>query len=366
MENKNITYNISIKQANQSNALAYNKKYVATNIDNDFSMLDKAYAETGKVYAKLKMAIESGKCSSDNCDYEYKQLKILEAAPQKSLQFIQQVVDQLNVTEDQYYDVNNDYSFLVANYIMKQYPGFSKTEGYDIVLNLLEDGSQEITFTGPILDRPLVINSNTLDTLINAGSDLVASTPDVNKEMLRLLTEVNVLTPDSIGQDNELTPQAAIADDFVLKNSDGSYDYQIIDIGGGKGRNILKFDLDKIQRTIQPFVNAEVAGMMQQEQEVIAAWNMFIARGSSEEEDDQMMQNANAGSLAWSYKKDLPLSQENKILFESNYMNYFMKNYLKQFITNKLPSVQEDAAVFDLQEAKNAKAEKFMADEKLA
>ena len=35
-------------------------------------MLDKAYAETGKVYAKLKMAIESGKCSSDNCDYEYK------------------------------------------------------------------------------------------------------------------------------------------------------------------------------------------------------------------------------------------------------------------------------------------------------
>ena len=139
MENKNITYNISIKQANQSNALAYNKKYVATNIDNDFSMLDKAYAETGKVYAKLKMAIESGKCSSDNCDYEYKQLKILEAAPQKSLQFIQQVVDQLNVTEDQYYDVNNDYSFLVANYIMKQYPGFSKTEGYDIVLNLLED-----------------------------------------------------------------------------------------------------------------------------------------------------------------------------------------------------------------------------------
>ena len=134
----------------------------------------------------------------------------------------------------------------------------------------------------------------------------------------------------------------------------------------GKGRNILKFDLDKIQRKIQPFVNAEVAGMLQQEQEVVAAWNVFIARGSSEEEDSQMMQNANAGSLAWDYNKVLPLDQEKKILFETNYMNYFMKNYLKQFITMKLPSVQEDAAVFDLAEAKQAKAQKFMDDNKLS
>ena len=366
MENKNITYNLSIKQANQSNALAYNRQYVASNIDNDFSILDKAYAETGKIYAKLKMSIESGKCSSENCDYEHKQLKILEAAPQKSLQFIQQVVDQLAVTEDQYYDVNNDYSFLVANYVMKQYPGFSKTEGYDVSLVLVPDGSQQLSFTGPMFEKPLVINSNTLDTLINSGSDLVAATPDINKEMLRLLTEVNILGPESVDENGELTPQAAIADEFVLKNSDGSYDYEIIDIGMGKGRNILKFDLDKIQRTVQPFVNAEVAGMMQQEQEVIAAWNMFIARGSSVEEDDQMMQNANAGSLAWSYDKDLPLSQKNKVLFENNYMNYFMNNYLKQFITNKLPSVEQDAAVFDLEQAKQAKADKFLQDNKLS
>ncbi len=106
--------------------------------------------------------------------------------------------------------------------------------------------------------------------------------------------------------------------------------------------------------------------MLQQEQEVVAAWNLFIARGSSEEEDAQMMQNANAGSLAWDYNKVLPLDQEKKILFETNYMNYFMKNYLKQFITMKLPSVEEDAAVFDLEQAKQAKADKFLQDNKLS
>lgn len=366
MENKNITYNLTIKQANQSNALAYNKEYVASNIDTTFGILDNAYAGTGKIYAKLKMAIESGKCVSDNCDYEHKQLKILEAAPNKSLQFIQQVVDQLSITEDTYYDPNNDYSFMVANCIMTNKPGFSKTEGYNVFLVLQPDGSQELTFEGPMFEKPLKINSNTLKALLDSDTNLVTETPDIKSDMLRLLTDTGILQQGSSSEDGELTPEAAIADEFVLKNNDGTYDYEIIDIGMGKGRNILQFDLDKIQRKIQPFVNAEVAGMMQQEQEVVAAWNVFIARGSSEEEDSQMMQNANAGSLAWNYNEVLPLDQEKKILFETNYMSYFMKNYLKQFITMKLPSVEEDAAVFDLAEAKQAKAQKFMDDNKLS
>ena len=42
-----------------------------------------------------------------------------------------------------------------------------------------------------------------------------------------------------------------------------------------------------------------------------------------------------------------------------------MENYIKQFITNKLPTVTEDAAVFDLEEAKKAKAQKFIEANKL-
>ncbi len=42
-----------------------------------------------------------------------------------------------------------------------------------------------------------------------------------------------------------------------------------------------------------------------------------------------------------------------------------MNNYLSQFITDKLPTVEEDAAVFDLAEAKKAKAQKFIDDNQL-
>jgi len=37
-----------------------------------------------------------------------------------------------------------------------------------------------------------------------------------------------------------------------------------------------------------------------------------------------------------------------------------MKNYLVQFTTNQLPSVQADAAVFDMAEMQNKKAQKFL------
>ena len=47
-------------------------------------------------------------------------------------------------------------------------------------------------------------------------------------------------------------------------------------------------------------------------------------------------------------------------------LEYFKNNYLNQFITNKLPTVEEDAAVFDLKEGKDAKAQKFMDDNKLS
>jgi hypothetical protein len=70
-----------------------------------------------------------------------------------------------------------------------------------------------------------------------------------------------------------------------------------------------------------------------------------------------MAQNANAGFVAWSYEKDLPLMQDKKELFMEKYKEYFMNNYLKQFTTNQIPTVQADAAVFDLEEGKQKQAE---------
>ena len=139
----------------------------------------------------------------------------------------------------------------------------------------------------------------------------------------------------------------------------------IIDIGNNKGRNIIQYDLDKIEKKASPYINAEVAGLLSSEQSAVAAWYVYISQGTSVEEDDQMVQNANAGEKSWSYENDLPLSQSNKVLFEKKYKEYFMNNYLKQFTKNQIPSVEADAAVFDLAEAKKAKAQKFLKDNDL-
>ena len=365
MENKNAYYNLVIKQVNQSNSMAYDDSYVASSTDSNFRIIDKAYAGTATAYAKFKMAIDSNKCKEASCEYETKQLQQLKAFPKKSLEFIELVVDQLAVTDMPYYDVNNNYVYMVANYMINSKPGFSKTEGYNIELFLLENGSQELVFEGPLFDKKLIINSSTLTSLIESGTDLIAETPDVNKDMLRLLTEVGIFSADMIGENGELTAAAAISDEFVLKVN-GQPDYEIIDIGSGKGRNVLRYDMDKIERKVTPFINAEVAGILSQEQEAVAAWNVFIAKGTSVEEDDQMAQNANAGSKAWSYEKDLPLMPDKKETFESKYKDYFMNNYLSQFTTNKLPTVEEDAAIFDLEEGRQAKADKFIQDNKLS
>jgi len=366
MEDNNILINLSIQQVLQSDAMAYNKEYMAKPIDVNFGLFDKAYEGTGRTYAKFKLAIQNNKCEDEYCTLENKYLNQLMAAPQVSLDFMANLTGELSTTEEKNYDVNNSYVFLVANCVLNKKPGFSKTDGYDVNLNILLDGSQEIVFSGPAFKEDFVINSATLQSILDSDSSLVVSTPDINKDMMRLLTEVGVFAAEAINKDTgELLPNATISEEFILKDAEGKYDYEIVELGNGKGRNILKYDLNKIMSKTDPFINAEVAGLLSSEQDAVAAWNVYIAKGSSVEEDDQMVQNANAGSEAWDYSKVLPLSQDKKVLFEKKYKNYFLYNYLKQFTENKPPVVKADAAVFDLAEAKKAKAQKFLKDNEL-
>jgi len=360
MENKNISTNLLIRQLNQSNALGFDKRFIASNYDVNFDILGKAFRPTGKIYAALMMAIENNNCTTDNCEYEYQQLKIIKEAPANAIEFLSEVTSQLQITEDSNFDPNNNFKYTVANSILTEKPGFSKTHGYDVVLNLLENGSQELIFTGPLFEEPLVINSSAITMLAEAGTSIVTATPNINELMLALLPQIGLFDAEDIQEDGELTPTAKISEEFVLKNPDGSFDYEIIDIGNGKGRNVLQYDMDKITRKAMPFIEAEVAGLLSQEQEAVALWNVYIAKGTSVAEDAEMVQNANAASESWSYEEDLPLSQDKKVLFERKYISYFMNNYLSQFLTNQLPTVEEDASVFDLEEAKKAKVDKFM------
>ena len=380
MENKNVSQNLYLKQFNQSDAIAYSKQFVANANDYNFQLLDNAYRNAGKAYAQLKIAIETNKCESEHCAVELAQIKQLEEAPQASLDFLSSLVAELSVTEESSFDPNNNYKYTVANSLMNGRPGFSKTDGYNAYLDLLPDGSQQIVFMGPAfkttiedpftfeileVDNPLIINSSALKALIDSETSLVVSTPDISADMIRLLTEIGTFSSDMIGEDGNLKPNATISEEFMLKNLDGSFDYEIVDLGNGKGKNVLQFDMNKIEKKVTPFISAEVAGLMSSEQDAVAAWNVYISKHTSENEDEQMLQFASGENFSWIYETDLPLSQDKKVLFESKYKQYFMDNYLKQFITNQMPTVKEDAAVFDLEEAQKAKAQKFLDDNDL-
>ena len=100
MENKNIINNLIIKQINESDALAFDKDFISKGHDVNFDILGKAFKGTGKIYAKLKMAIENNTCVSENCKYEYDKLKKLQEAPSEALEFLQLLLSQLETTED--------------------------------------------------------------------------------------------------------------------------------------------------------------------------------------------------------------------------------------------------------------------------
>ena len=134
MENKNIQTNLYLKQFNESNALGFDKRFIAANYNIDFDLLGNAFRPTAKIYAKLMSNIENNKCVEGNCEYEYKQLKILNQAPEDAIDFLSELVSQLAITEEPNFDPNNNYKYTVANSIMNIKPGFSKDHGYDMKL----------------------------------------------------------------------------------------------------------------------------------------------------------------------------------------------------------------------------------------
>jgi hypothetical protein len=379
MENENLLQNLFLKQFNQSNAIAYNRNFIKSNSDYNFQLLDNAYRGAGTYYAKVKIAIDSNKCNSEDCAVELAQLKQLEQAPQVSLDFLSSLMSELQVTEEDNFDPNNNFLYTVANSVMSTKPGYSKTDGYMVYLDLLKDGSQQIEFHGPafvkkelkftgivgrsaidevIVPNPLIINSASLAALLNIDTSLVVSTPVIQKIMMALLPETGLFMQEMINDNKELKTNAKISEEFILKNSDGSFDYEIVDLGNGQGKNILKYDLEKIDKKITPFVNAEAEGLLSSEQDAVAVWNVYISKDNAIFGDDAEDRN-------WIYKEILPLSPENKSLFQNSFKQYFKNNFLDSFMANQPPIVKEDAAVFNLAEAKQAEAQKFLDDNNL-
>ena len=64
---ENLYQNLFLKQFNQSDSIAYNKDFISNTSDYNFQLLDNAYRNTGKIYAKLKLAIDNNKCQDETC-----------------------------------------------------------------------------------------------------------------------------------------------------------------------------------------------------------------------------------------------------------------------------------------------------------
>ena len=361
----NIQKNLMIKHMGNSDVLAYDKDYIANPIDTNFNILD-AFKGTEKFYAQLELAIKNNNCRmGEDCSYELGQLNRLRAAPKLFIDFMANVAGELQTTQKDNFDPNSNADYTIANSVINNKPGFSKTDGYNVILTLLPDGTQEMLFDGPMFYEPLRINSSTIQTILDADTYLIAPTPDIPSEMNELLVEIGVFDPSMFDQETKkLIDSATISETFILKNSDGSPDYEIIDIGNGKGRNVLKYDLDKIEKKAMPFIKAEVAGLLASEQEAVAAWNVYLAQ-DNEDESVKISENLYAWRNSWSYELNLPLTRDHKELFLETYKQIFAKNYLKNYTINQIPLVEEDAMIFDLAEMKEAKAQKFIDDNNL-
>ena len=361
----NIQKNLMIRHMNNSDVLAYNRDFIAKSIDTNFNILD-AFLGTEKEYAKLEISIKNNDCQmGEDCSLEISEVQRLKDQPKNFINFMGDIAGELQITETPNFDPNCNADYTVANCVLTDKPGFSKDEGYDVILSLLNNGTQELYFSGPMFYKPLIFNSSTVASLLDSGTYLVAPTPDVPKEMQELLVETGLFNPEMFNKETKkLIDNAKISEEFIIKNADGSPYYEIIDIGNGKGRNILKYDFDKMEKKSTPFVEAEVNGLLSSEQEAIAAWNVYLAQ-DVENEESIISQDKYAWRDSWTYETDLPLSEDKRFMFLDKYKKVFTKNYIMNYTINQLPFIEEDAGIFDLEEMKNAKAQKYIEDNNL-
>ena len=129
---------------------------------------------------------------------------------------------------------------------------------------------------------------------------------------------------------------------YALRTPSGEFDLEEVQINEKQKRKFHKFDKDKILQKVDPFLRAEIAGIMENESSAVAAWNMFIGSKITGEEDAQREIDKTAGDNSWSYDI-LPLDAKHKRDFYEGYKEYFFDNYLKDFTRNVVPEGADGA-----------------------
>lgn len=344
-ENKNFAQinrqkNQTIASIRESNALSFDSELLAKPISESFGVLDNAFSGTPKEYAELELAIQNGKCGE--CIKEQQRLQVLKEAPAKALEFIEELTGELSVFDTTNVDYNNNADFNILKQMLENQPGFSKKQGFDLKLDL---DPMILTATGPGLPKGgKKIAANSLQAILKGGGSIVAETPDIQEEMVDITSKL--LQDGGMQQDvKNFSPDAKLAADFWIRK-DGKHEYETIMIDEKRGRNVLVPDMDKIKAKAEPFLNASIAYLLDDQESAVALYNTMLRPSVTPDEDMEKPNPVEAGEDSWIYQEVLPLSPENKKIFSEQYKKYWEKNYLNPFVKNQLPLNPKDQEIF--------------------
>jgi len=345
LDNKYV--NKTIKEYSQSDAIGFKidafKESVNGGSLQDTPAVDAMYQGTSQEYADLTQALKSGKISGPEGQVAQNRLRALDQAPGVTKNFLENLYSVFDGTEEKYYDPNNNYEWALANKIFKGAPGFGENQGYSIEMKMKEDGSQDLIAYGKPFDNgEFIVNSASLNDMLEAGIEPVSVTPDIPTDM-QVVAASSGIFEDSMIEGDKLKPSAMLdIDKYALRGSGGEFEFEEVQINDKQKRKFHKFDKDKILQKVDPFLRAEIAGIMENESSAVAAWNMFIGSKITGEDDAQREIDATAGDNSWSYDI-LPLDAKHKRDFYEGYKEYFFDNYLKAFTQNIIPEGAEGA-----------------------
>ena len=345
LDNKYV--NKTIKEYSQSDAIGFKidafKESVNGGSLQDTPAVDAMYQGTSQEYADLTQALKSGKISGDEGQIAQNRLRALDQAPGVTKNFLENLYSVFDGTEEKYYDPNNNYEWALVNKIFKGAPGFGENQGYSVEMKMKEDGSQDLIAYGKPFDGgEFVVNSASLNDMLEAGIEPVSVTPDIPTDMQAVAASSGIFE-DSMIEGDKLKPSALLdIDTYALRGPGGEFQFEEVQINDKQKRKFHKFDKDKILQKVDPFLRAEIAGIMENESSAVAAWNMFIGSKITGEEDAQREIDATAGDNSWSYDI-LPLDAKHKRDFYEGYKEYFFDNYLKAFTENIIPEGAEGA-----------------------
>ena len=345
LDNKYV--NKILKEYSQSDAIGFEidafKQPINGGSTSYTPAVDAMYQGTSQEYADLTQALKSGKMTGAEGQVAQNRLRALDQAPGVTKNFLENLYSVFDGTEEKYYDPNNNYEWALINKIFKGAPGFGENQGYSIEMKINEDGSQDLIAYGKPFDNgEFIVNSASLNDMLEAGIEPVSITPDIPTDMQAVAAGSGIFE-DSMIEGDKLKPSALLdIDTYALRGPGGEFEFEEVQINDKQKRKFHKFDKDKILQKVDPFLRAEIAGIMENESSAVAAWNMFIGSKITGEDDAQREIDATAGDNSWSYDI-LPLDAKHKRDFYEGYKEYFFDNYLKAFTQNIIPEGAEGA-----------------------